>query len=279
MTRKAAVLGSPIAHSLSPKLHGYWLEHYGVEGTYEAIETAPEQLAERLKELQNEGYSGCNLTVPLKEQVLPLLDWIDPAAQAIGAVNTVVFTPDGAKGYNTDAFGFMRNIEADSPGSISRWLKKVVVIGAGGAARAVVAGLLESGAEHMTIVNRSTERAGALVSALKPLTKGAAKLQVAGWDQAETMLRDATMLVNTTSLGMLHQPPLELSLENLPTDALVTDIVYNPLETGLLASARARGNSVVDGLGMLLYQAQPAFEYFYGVTPDVTDELRAQLVE
>jgi shikimate dehydrogenase len=262
--RRAAVLGYPISHSLSPVLHGYWLQHYHLAGSYEAIETKPEDLAIRLKTLQDAGYAGVNLTVPLKETVLPLLDEITPLAAQMGAVNTVVFKDGKTIGYNTDAEGFARNI---APMNFSA-LQKAIVLGAGGAARAVIAALVAEGAQHIIILNRSMEKAEAL-SALHPQI-----CQVQPWEARDAALAEADLLVNTTSLGMKNQPELVINLAALPRTALVTDIVYNPLHTALLQAAAQRGNPTVDGLGMLLYQAVPAFEHFFGIRPEVTEELR-----
>ena len=278
MTKRAAVLGFPIHHSLSPRLHGYWLQHYGINGLYEAIETPPEALRSALQQLAaTDGFQGCNLTVPLKERVLPLLDHIDPLAAAIGAANTITYHNQQWHGTNTDAYGFIENLRQHVP-TVSPYLSRCVVLGAGGAGRAVIAGLLQEGAQHITLLNRSTERAETVAHAMQQAALGSAVFDIGNWDNRQDYLSGATLLVNTTSLGMTGQPPLELALDTLPVNALVTDIVYSPLITPLLAHAQARGNKVVDGLGMLLHQAQPAFEAFYGTYPAVTPALRELVI-
>lgn len=268
--KRLAVLGHPIAQSFSPRLHGYWLKKYGIEGSYEAIDTPPENLGSNLSRLAQECYAGVNLTLPLKEIALPLLDEIDHQAQRTGAVNTVVFRDGKKVGYNTDVYGFRENLGIKS-------ISKAVVLGAGGAARAVVVALQEMGAEEIILCNRSEERARELIHDLKPSPKGRG-LYFVPWENRHSILAQASLLVNTTSLGMIGQPPLEINLELLPQTALVTDIVYKPITTGLLAVARDRGNPTIDGLGMLLYQGQKAFEHFFGILPEVTEELRQRIL-
>lgn len=267
--KKAAVLGHPISHSLSPKLHNYWLKKYNINGEYIAIDTPAEILAQRLTQLIGAGYSGVNLTIPLKEQVLPLLDEISDQAKQIGAVNTVIFSQGKIIGKNTDAYGFIENLREDI-GNISQYVKHPVVLGAGGAARAVISGLLAEGAEQIILLNRTRETAE-IISKMHPAIK------VEDWDKRSNILEDASLLVNTTSLGMKNQPDLDISLKYLPVNTLVTDIVYNPLKTKLLEQAEVRGNKVVDGLGMLIHQAAPAFEEFFGQKPEVDEEIRGIL--
>ncbi len=262
-SRRAAVLGHPISHSLSPRLHHYWLKQYHLEGSYEAIETQPSKLAHTLNALEREGYAGVNLTVPLKETVLSLLDKVDPAARRIGAVNTVIFTEGRRVGYNTDAYGFRENLRHPGPG-------KAVILGAGGAARSIITALLEDGYDQIVLCNRTFEKAQMLA---REFACGAV-----AWEHRAEVLAGCSLLVNSTSLGMQGQPPLEISLEKLPSTAVVTDIVYSPLETDLLKAARAKGNRVVDGLGMLLYQGQKAFELFFGLLPEVSAELRKEIL-
>lgn len=275
---KAAVLGHPISHSKSPMLHEFWLERYGIEGRYEALDTPVEQLEDTLKELAEQGYSGVNLTKPLKEVALPLLQEIDPWAQAIGAVNTVSFSAEGMKGYNTDCYGFIENVRRSVGGEagFKHYLPHAVVLGAGGASRAVVAGLLQAGVKKITLCNRSRDKAEALLQELAAL--GDAVCEVGSWKDRDILLKDATLLVNTTPLGMQGQPELELSLDLLPVHCVVTDVVYQPLQTALLRNALRRGNKVVDGLGMLLYQAQVAFEIFFDFNPEVDVLLREKLL-
>ncbi len=268
--KRAAVLGYPIHHSLSPKLHGYWLSKNSIKGSYEAIETKPENLINILTKLADEKYSGVNLTVPLKEQIIPHLDEISNSAKMIGAVNLVLFKQGKLIGENSDAYGFMQNLRVGA-GELLPYLNHAVILGAGGAARAVIAGLLEAGIKKITLTNRTQSRA-------KELAKMHESIHVVDWNQRNEVLTDATLLVNTTSLGMKNQPSLEVSLTHLPSSALVTDIVYNPLETDLLKQARIRGNKTVDGLGMLIHQAVPAFDAFFGVEPLVDDAVREQLL-
>ena len=269
---RAGVMGWPVEHSLSPRLHGYWLAQHGVAGGYEALPVAPEALAERLAGLAAEGFRGVNLTVPHKQAALGLMTSLSPAAEAIGAVNTVVVGGDGAlRGDNTDAFGFIESLREGAP-EWSAASGPAVVIGAGGAARAVCHGLLEAGAPEVRIVNRTHERAEALAA------MDAGRLQAHAWSARAETLADAALLVNTTTLGMAGQAALDLDLSALPPSALVTDIVYAPLETPLLAAAGRRGNPVVDGLGMLLHQARPGFAAWFGVMPEVTPGLRAHVL-
>jgi shikimate dehydrogenase len=266
--RLAGVMGWPVGHSLSPKLHGFWLERHGVDGAYVPLAVAPDDFSQALRMLPRMGFAGVNVTVPHKEAALAAVDRVDPLARRIGAVNTVVVEADGALiGSNTDAYGFMENLRAGAPG----WTPTTgaaVVLGAGGAARAVAVALLEAGATALRVVNRTESRAEALVRDLD----GAVK--VVPWEHRSASLADAALLVNTTTLGMTGQPPLDLDLAGLPPEAVVSDIVYSPLETPLLTAARTRGNPVVDGLGMLLHQARPGFAAWFGVKPEVDNALR-----
>ncbi len=268
--KRAAVLGYPISHSLSPKLHGYWLKKYGIEGDYEAIKTSPEFLGERISKLKEEGYTGVNLTVPLKEQVTPYLDQISAKAKLIGAVNTVTFKDEKIHGDNTDAYGFIENLR-EGVENLSPYLNHAIILGAGGAARAVIAGLLAEGVTQITLLNRTRSKAEALAE-MHP------SIQVEDWKNSSESLSAASLLINTTSLGMKNQPELELNLESLPVNALVTDIVYNPLHTMLLKQAAERGNPTVDGLGMLIHQAVPAFEAFFGIKPEADKTIRDGLI-
>lgn len=264
----AGVMGWPVGHSRSPRLHGYWLEHYDIDGAYVPLPVRPDSFAAAVRALVDLGFRGVNLTIPHKEAGLDLCDSLDPLARRIGAVNTLVFRDGRIDGSNTDAFGFIENLRRGAP----NWRADAgpaLVLGAGGAARAVAVALLDAGAPEVRVANRTEVRAEALADAL-----GNA-LQIVPWNRRAEALTDAALVVNTTSLGMTGQPALDLPLDNLPPTALVTDIVYTPLETDLLARARARGNPVVDGLGMLLHQARPGFEAWFGVAPEVTAELRA----
>ncbi|MFN4163274.1 MAG: shikimate dehydrogenase [Ferrovibrio sp.] len=267
---RAGVIGWPVAHSRSPKLHGFWLKQHGLVGRYDKLPVPPEDLAAFIADLPREpGFRGVNVTIPHKIAVLSLMAQVDDAARRIGAVNTVVVQPDGSlHGSNTDAFGFIENLKADAPAGWKAAAGPAVVLGAGGAARAVIVALLDAGVTELRLANRSIEKAEALAAEF-----GKAILPVA-WDERAQALAGTNLLVNTTSLGMAGQPPLEIALDDLPLAALVNDIVYSPLVTDLLANAKARGNPVVDGLGMLLHQGRPGFEAWFGVAPTVTPALR-----
>ena len=265
--RLAGVMGWPVEHSLSPRLHGYWLEQHGIDGAYVPLAVAPNDLPTALTALPALGFRGVNLTLPHKEQALDLCQEVDDLARRIGAVNTIVVRDGGLFGSNSDAFGFLENLKEGAPD----WRAEAapaVVLGAGGASRAVVVALADAGVPEVRLVNRTRERAEALATAL-----GGA-LSVYDWDRREAALAEAGLLVNTTTLGMAGQPPLDLDLGALPVEAVVTDIVYTPLMTPLLQAARTRGNPLVDGLGMLLHQARPGFEAWFGVRPEVTPGLR-----
>ena len=268
----AGLMGWPVMHSRSPKLHNYWLARHGLAGTYVPLAIRAENLRAALRALPALGFSGCNLTIPHKEAALDIVDQVDPLARRIGAMNCVVVGPDGSlAGYNYDAFGFIESIREAHPA----WRADagpIIVIGAGGSARAVLVSLIDEGAREVRLVNRTPERAQALAQELGGPVKAVA------WSDRQLALEGAAMLVHTTNQGMVGEPPLELALDQLPTSALVCDIVYIPRETPLLAAARRRGNPTVDGLGMLLHQARPAFRAWTGIMPDVTPELRA-LVE
>jgi shikimate dehydrogenase len=264
----AGVMGWPVAHSRSPKLHGYWLAHYGIAGAYVPLPVAPGRVADALKGLSALGFAGCNVTIPHKLDALKLVDRVDPQAAKIGAVNTIVVEKDGTlSGFNTDGYGFVESLrEARRDWKASAG--PVVVLGAGGGARAIVMTLIAEGATDIRLLNRTAARAEELAAA------AGAQVRVLPWQSRADALDGAALLVNTTSQGMVGQEPLDIALDALPKTALVSDIVYNPLITPLLAAAKARGNTVVDGLGMLLHQARPAFRAFYGVMPEATAELR-----
>lgn len=270
----AGVMGWPIGHSRSPRLHGHWLRHYGIDGAYVPLAVEPGHLEAAIRGLQALGFQGVNLTLPHKEAVLPLVDVISETARRIGAVNTLVFGEDGRlRGDNTDGFGFTASLAANAP----TWRAASgpgVILGAGGAARAVAVALLDAGAPALRLVNRTIERAERLAEALAAMTPDRS-IDVIAWDERADALEGAHLLVNTTSLGMSGQSALEIALDALPEAALVTDIVYTPLETELLAAARSRGNLTVDGLGMLLHQGRPGFAAWFGTDPEVTDELRS----
>ncbi len=271
---RAGVIGWPVAHSRSPKLHGFWLQQYGLAGRYDKLPVPPEDLAAFIADLPKEpGFRGVNVTIPHKVAVLPMMDAVDAVARRIGAVNTVVVQPDGSlHGSNTDAFGFLESLKADAPAGWRPDAGPALVLGAGGASRAIVVALLDAGVSDLRIANRSIEKAEALAAEF-----GHAVRPVA-WDKRAEAVAGINLLVNTTSLGMSGQPPLEIALDDLPASALVNDIVYSPLVTDLLARAKARGNAAVDGLGMLLHQGRPGFAAWFGVAPAVTPELRAAVL-
>lgn len=274
--KRAGVMGWPVDHSLSPRVHGYWLKTYGIDGRYDRLPVSPEDFPLRLRALGADGFVGCNVTVPHKEAALACVDEAHSLAVRIGAVNTVVVRADGSLyGFNTDGFGFLENLAQGRRGfSASRG--PAVVLGAGGAARAIVAALLDAGAPEVRVLNRTLERAEALAVDLAGIGMGL--LTVEPWAGRADALAGAALLVNTTTLGMRGKPALDLDLSDLPEDALVNDIVYAPLQTALLAQARARGNVVVDGLGMLLHQARPGFEAWFGTMPEVSDDLRSYVL-
>ncbi len=264
----AGVIGWPIAHSRSPRLHGFWLRQHDIDGAYLPLAIAPEKLESAVLGLRDAGFRGLNVTIPHKETVMALCDRVDETAQRIGAVNTLVFEGETILGSNSDAFGFIENLKA---GAVGHDLTAApgLLLGAGGAARAVAVALLDAGLPELLICNRSPERAEALAATLGTRVKGLP------WSARAEALSDLGLLVNSTSLGMSGHPPLDLPLDRLPASALVTDLVYTPLETPLLAAAKTRGCRVVDGLGMLLHQARPGFRAWFGVDPEVTPELRA----
>lgn len=269
--RLAGVMGFPVAHSLSPRLHGFWLRQHAIDGAYLPLRVRPEDLEAALRALPVLGFRGINLTIPHKEQALTLVDRVTPRALRIGAINTVVVVANQLVGDNTDGFGFTESLQQGWPG----WRADggpAVVLGSGGAARAILAVLIDGGAPVIRLLNRTPERAAGLADEL------GGPIEPLRWDQRAAALEGAALLVNTTSLGMTGQPALEIALDALPRDAVVTDIVYNPLETGLLAAARDRGNPTADGLGMLLHQARPGFEAWFGTAPAVTSALRAAVL-
>jgi len=267
--RKSAITGYPVIHSRSPLVHGYWLKKHGVAGEYGCVEVPPENAETFYRNFAASGLIGANVTVPHKEVAAAACDKLDEAAGKMGAANTLWLDEDGKLcGANTDGLGFLGNLDQLAPGwDVSR--ESAVVLGAGGAARAVVWALLSRNFTAVHIVNRTFE------NAKKIADEFGSKTIPHAWDKLGTVLGDADLLVNTTSLGMSGKPPLEIDLSPLPQSALVTDIVYVPLQTGLLKQAAARGNRTVDGLGMLLHQAAPGFERWFGVRPEVDDELRA----
>ncbi len=269
---KACVIGWPVEHSRSPLIHRYWLQHYGIDGVYEKEAVRPEDFPAFVEALAEHGYVGANVTLPHKEAALRLARTADEAAIAIGAANTLWLDGDGRlHASNTDAYGFMTNLDAEAP-QWNEGLGAAMVLGAGGAARAILYGLIRATDAKIFLANRTWKRAESLAHRFGP------RVQVIDWDRRNDALATCGLLINTTSLGMTGQAPLDIDLGALPQDAVVTDIVYNPLLTPLLVAAAKRGNPTVDGLGMLLYQAVPGFERWFGVRPEVTPALRAQVV-
>ncbi len=275
-TLTAGVIGWPVSHSRSPRLHGYWLDHYGIDGAYLPLPVHPDDFETAVRGLAAAGFRGANVTVPLKEAALRICDRVDPFAAKIGAVNTLVFDEDGISGSNTDAFGFLENLRSSSAG-YDPLSGPAMVIGAGGAGRGIVAALLKDGVSEVRITNRTLSRAEQVAGELSAHFQG--NIQIVPWDQRNDALAGLALLVNSTSLGMSGQAALELDLTPLSSSALVNDIVYTPLETPLLAAARRHGNQTVDGLGMLLHQARPGFSAWFGVNPEVTAQLRDRILE
>ena len=265
----AGVMGWPVMHSRSPKLHNYWFERYGLAGTYVPLAIQPEALEKALRALPALGFAGCNLTIPPKEQALRIVDHADARARRIGAISCVTVNPDGSlTGTNNDWYGFVENLREAFPG----WRADAgpaVVMGAGGASRAVVDALIHEGAKEIRLINRTRARAESLAAAL------GGPVSVLGWDERHKALEGAALLVNTTSQGMVGNPPLDLSLDALPRTADVCDIIYIPGETPLLKAARERGARTVNGLGMLLHQGRPAWRSWFDREVEVTGELRA----
>jgi shikimate dehydrogenase len=256
-----------VAHSRSPLIHGYWLKHYGLDGFYGREAVAPEDLAGFLQHLKGLGYVGCNVTLPHKEAAYDLVEVQDRTTRSIRAVNTIYVEGDRLIGLNSDAYGFAAHLRSVLP----NWRghgTSALVLGAGGAARAIVAALLDEGVSHVAIANRTAARGSALAEHF------GTKVTALAWSAISRQLPGCDLVVNTTVLGMAGQPALEIDLEGLPLSAAVADIVYVPLDTDLLKKARTRGHPVVDGLGMLLHQAVPGFEVWFGVRPEVTQELR-----
>ncbi len=269
----AGVMGWPITHSLSPALHGYWLDSLNIDGAYVPLGIEPANLEVAVRALPKLGFSGANVTVPHKEAVRAFIDQESETAKRIGAVNTLICNEDGTiTGDNTDAFGFISHLYDAAP-SWSPLLGPAVVLGAGGAARAIIDALQQAGVANILVSNRTQEKAEALVEHF------GIGVRVVPWAERSDALSNAKLLVNTTTLGMTGKPPLEISLQGLDTDAVVYDIVYAPLQTELLKAASDRDLVAVDGLGMLLHQARPGFAAWFGVMPDVTEALRAHVLD
>ena len=268
----AGVMGWPVAHSRSPLIHNHWIEQHGLDGRYVLLPVQPQRLDRAIAGLAALGFAGCNVTIPHKVAAMALVDEVDPVARRIGALNTIVVGPDGrTRGTNNDGRGYLHSLREAHP-AWQAGAAPVTVLGCGGGARAVIVSLIDAGVPELRVCNRSFDKAQALAEEMGPVVRALP------WEQRHEALAGAGLLVNTTNQGMHGQPPLDIALDALPRGAVVSDLVYVPLETPLLAAARARGHPVVDGLGMLMHQARPAFEAWFGVLPEVTPELRRRVL-
>lgn len=268
----AGVMGWPVAHSRSPVIHNHWIRQYGLNGTYGLFPVEPQNIDDAIRGLKALGLAGCNITIPHKVEAMKRMDWVDPLAQRMGAINTIVVQADGAlHGYNNDGFGFIQSLRDDKPD----WRADagpITVLGAGGAARAIVLSLIDEGASEIRLINRTRAKADALAQEFGQV------VTAYDWSERHDALAGCALLINTTNQGMHGQADLDLQLDQLPTSALVADAIYIPLETALLAQARQRGNTTVNGLGMLLNQARPAFKAWFGVMPEITPALRQAII-
>jgi shikimate dehydrogenase len=268
----AGVMGWPVAHSRSPAIHNHWIRQHGLNGAYGLFPVSPTHLEAAIRGLPALGLAGCNITIPHKVDAMAYMDWVDPLAQRIGAINTIVVQSDGAlHGFNNDGYGFIQSLRDAQPDWRAN-LGPAVIVGAGGAARAIVVSLMDAGATEIRMLNRTRSKAQALAEEF------GAPVTTFDWAERHEALSGAALLVNTTNQGMHGEAPLDLTLDKLPAAALVSDAIYIPLETPLLQTARLRGNTTVNGLGMLLHQASPAFRAWFGVTPQVTPELRQAII-
>ena len=269
---RAGVIGHPISHSLSPKLHGHWLKHYNLPGEYTAIHVTEDELEAKLRSLPNEGFVGINVTLPHKVAVLKYADHVSDRATLVGAANTLTFKEDGRIfADNTDGYGFMANLRQGAPD----WDPKsgpAAIFGAGGAAQAIIVALADAGVPEILLSNRTRAKSEALKAEF------GTRITVVDWLQAGTMLETATTVINTTSLGMKGAHPFKVNMDALRPNAVVTDIVYNPLRTPFLETAAAAGCQTVDGLGMLLHQGVPGFERWFGRRPEVDDDTRKAIL-
>lgn len=271
--RLAGIIGWPISHSLSPKIHGFWLKTHKIEGEYLPLETDPEHLEYTLETLFERGFRGANVTLPHKEEAMKFMKFVSPQAEKLGAINTIIVHENGdLEGRNTDMYGFTENLKAASF-ALKSDEPIVAVLGAGGAARAVVAALQEMNFYEIRIINRTMDKARRLAEDL------GGNINIFEWNESEKAMAGAELLVNATSLGMEGQPPLDIEIDALSDKAWVADIVYAPLQTELLKRAAKRGNKTIDGLGMLLHQARPAFKAWFGVDPEVNEKLRKFVLE
>jgi shikimate dehydrogenase len=263
----AGVMGWPVAHSRSPVIHNHWIAQYGLRGAYALLPVQPDKLTDAIRGLPALGFAGCNITIPHKVHAMAMMDVVHPVAQRMGAINTIVVQADGSlHGFNNDGFGYIQSLRDAKPD----WrgdAGPVLVLGAGGAARAVVLSLLDEGAPEVRLINRTRSKAEDLAALLGD------RVKVFDWSERNDAMAGVALLVNTTNQGMHGQADLDVRLDALPKTALVSDAIYIPLETPLLAAARVRGNATVNGLGMLLNQARPAFNAWFGVMPEITPAL------
>jgi shikimate dehydrogenase len=268
----AGVMGWPVAHSRSPAIHNHWIQQYQLKGSYGLFPVAPQNLETAIKGLAALGLAGCNITIPHKVEAMNYVDWVAPLAKRMGAINTIVVQPDGElHGYNHDGYGYIQSLRDADP-SWRADKGPIVVLGAGGAARAIVVSLIDQGATEIRILNRTRSKANALAQEFGGC------VTALDWAERHIALGAAALVVNTTSQGMHNEPALDLNLADLPLSALVSDAIYIPLETPLLAQARNRGNTTVNGLGMLLNQARPAFRAWFGVMPEITPKLHEIMI-
>lgn len=268
----AGVMGWPVAHSRSPVIHNHWIRQYGLQGAYGLFPVQPDKLEDAIRGLPALGLAGCNITIPHKVDAMKFMDVVDPLARRMGAINTVVVTPEGAlHGFNNDGYGYIQSLRDAKP-DWRAGAGPATVLGAGGAARAVVLSLMDQGATEIRLINRTRTKAQELADEFGQ------SIVVVDWNDRHDALPGTALLVNTTNQGMHGQPDLDIQLDGLPVSALVSDAIYIPLETPLLKAARLRGNATVNGLGMLLNQARPAFKAWFGVMPEVTNELRSAIM-
>ena len=268
----AGVMGWPVAHSRSPAIHNHWIQQYQLKGSYGLFPVAPQNLETAIKGLAALGLAGCNITIPHKVEAMNYVDWVAPLAKRMGAINTIVVQPDGElHGYNHDGYGYIQSL-CDADPSWRADKGPIVVLGAGGAARAIVVSLIDQGATEIRILNRTRSKANALAQEFGGC------VTALDWAERHIALGAAALVVNTTSQGMHNEPALDLNLADLPLSSLVSDAIYIPLETPLLAQARNRGNTTVNGLGMLLNQARPAFKAWFGVMPEITPKLHEIII-
>lgn len=273
--RLSGIMGWPVAHSRSPALHNFWIEEHRIDGAYVPLAVRPERLKEALRALPLLGFRGCNLTLPHKQRALSIVDRLDPLARRIGAVNTIVVAADGSlDGSNSDVYGFRESLRESAP-DWDASAGPAVILGAGGASRAVIAALSEAGVREIRLLNRTLSRAEAVA---RDLAVPTCRILPEPWERRDAALRGTSILVNTTSLGMTGEPELSIDLRGLPLSAVVVDIVYVPLETALLAAARRRGHRAVDGLGMLLHQGRPGFEAWFEVPVRVSEAQRVAVL-